>query len=192
MSRPLLELTAEQFSRISQFLDESLELTADERHAWLTNLELRDAEAAALLRSLLASQSDGDWARFLNKEWQMPAALGSALSADTAFIDRRFGPYRILSLLGRGGMSSVWLAERVDGLFTRKVALKLVHPILGPLLTERFGREREILASLSHAHIARLLDAGIAEDGQPYLALEYVAGIPLTQYCEQHGLDKIG
>jgi WD40 repeat protein/serine/threonine protein kinase len=189
MSSPLRELTPEQFSRISQLLDESLDLAPDERHAWLTDLELRDAEAAALLRRLFASQSEGEGARFLDKPGQIVTALVSALPADTALIDRRFGQYRILSLLGRGGMSSVWLAERVDGLFTRKVALKLVHPILGPLLTERFSREREILASLSHAHIARLLDAGIAEDGQPYLALEYVAGTPLTQYCDQHRLD---
>jgi WD40 repeat protein/TPR repeat protein len=189
MSSPLREMTPEQFSRVSQLLDESLDLAPDERHAWLTDLELRDAEAAALLRRLFASQGKGEAAGLLDNVGQMAAALVSAFPGDTALIDRRFGPYRILSLLGRGGMSSVWLAERVDGLFTRQVALKLVNPILGPLLTERFGREREILGSLSHPHIARLFDAGIAEDGQPYLALEYVSGTPLTQYCEQHGLD---
>lgn len=159
MSSPLRELTPEQFSRISQLLDESLELAPDERHGWLTALEQRDPEAAALLRRLLAPQEDGEAARFLNQPAPMAAALASALSADRALVDRRFGPYRILSLLGHGGMGSVWLAERVDGLFTRQVALKLVHPILGPQLTERFSREREILASLSHPHIARLFDA---------------------------------
>src|SRR5215469_13143666 len=90
--------------------------------------------------------------------------------------------------LGHGGMGSVWLAERIDGLFTRQVALKLVHPIHGPVLNERFSREREILASLSHAHIARLFDAGITEHGQPYLALEYVRGVPLAHYCDEHRL----
>ncbi|MGC1459277.1 MAG: protein kinase [Steroidobacteraceae bacterium] len=189
MSSPLRQLTAEQFSRISQLLDESLELAPDSRHAWLADLELRDPEAAALLRRLFASQSESEGALFLSAGGHMAAALASALPADTALINRHFGPYRILSLLGRGGMSTVWLAERVDGLFTRKVALKLVHPILGPLLTERFSREREILASLSHPHIARLFDAGIAQDGQPYLALEFVAGTTLTQYCDEHALD---
>lgn len=188
MSSPLRELTPEQFSRISQLLDESLELAPDERHGWLTALEQRDPEAAALLRRLLAPQEDGEAARFLNQPVPMAAALASALSADRALVDRRFGPYRILSLLGHGGMGSVWLAERVDGLFTRQVALKLVHPILGPQLTERFSREREILASLSHPHIARLFDAGLTEDGQPYLALEYVPGSPLTLYCDEHRL----
>src|SRR5579871_1789532 len=130
MSSPLRELTPEQFSRISQLLDESLELGPDERHAWLTDLALRDADAAELLRRLFASQGESEGARFLNKAGQRAAALVAAIPADTALVDRRFGPYRILSLLGRGGMSSVWLAERVDGLFTRKVALKLVHPIL--------------------------------------------------------------
>src|SRR5208282_5847645 len=76
-----------------------------------------------------------------------------------------------------------------DGLFTRQVALKLIHPALKSRVTsERFAREREILASLNHAHIARLLDAGIAEDGQSYLALDYVAGTPLTTYCDERRL----
>ena len=188
MSNPLREMTPDQFSRISQLLDQSLELAPDERHGWLTALEQRDPEAAALLRRLLAPLDEGAAARFLNQPPQMAAALASAISAGSALIDRRFGPYRILSLLGHGGMGSVWLAERVDGLFTRQVALKLVHPILGPQLSERFSREREIVASLSHAHIARLFDAGITDDGQPYLALEYVPGSPLTLYCDEHRL----
>jgi eukaryotic-like serine/threonine-protein kinase len=186
---PLRELSPEQFARISGLLDESLELAPDQRHAWLADLQQRDAEAAALLKRLFALQGDSAAAGFLNEPTQMAAALATVISPDTSLIERRFGPYRILSLLGRGGMGSVWLAERVDGLFTRQVALKLVHPTLGPLLKERFSREREILASLSHAHVARLFDAGIAEDGQPYLALEYVAGIPLTRYCDEHRLD---
>jgi serine/threonine protein kinase len=94
-----------------------------------------------------------------------------------------------LSLLGHGGMGSVWLAERVDGLFTRRVALKLIHPALvSQLMTERFSREREILASLNHQNITRLIDAGFAADDQPYLALEYVDGRPITDYCDERRL----
>ena len=115
--------------------------------------------------------------------------LASLLPADTGLVGRQFGPYRVLSLLGHGGMGSVWLAERTDGLFTRTVALKLVHPALvGRVMTERFGREREILASLNHPNIARLFDAGLSQDGQPYLALEYIAGMPLTVYCDERRL----
>jgi WD40 repeat protein/serine/threonine protein kinase len=188
MSSSLRELTPDQFARISRLLDESLELAPPQRHTWLSELERRDPEAASLLRRLFAAQETGEAARFVNKLGEIAAALAPGLSAEAPLVDRRFGPYRILSLLGRGGMGSVWLAERIDGLFTRRVALKLVHPALGPLLNERFSREREILASLSHAHIARLFDAGIAEDGQPYLALEYVEGAPLTRHCDEQRL----
>ena len=86
-------------------------------------------------------------------------------------------------------MGSVWLAERVDGLFARRVALKLVHQaLMGRVMVERVSREREILASLNHPNIARLLDAGFSEDGQPYLALEYVEGTPFTSYCDNRSL----
>ncbi|MEO8755803.1 MAG: protein kinase, partial [Casimicrobiaceae bacterium] len=109
---------------------------------------------------------------------------------DTAtLVGRTFGPYRVLRILGHGGMGIVWLAERADGLFTRQVALKLVHPsLMGTALTDRFAREREILAGLEHPNIAHLLDAGFTPEGQPYLALEYVDGIPLTQYCDRERL----
>jgi WD40 repeat protein/tRNA A-37 threonylcarbamoyl transferase component Bud32 len=86
-------------------------------------------------------------------------------------------------------MGSVWLAERVDGLFTRRVALKLVHPaLMSQTMAERLGREREILAGLDHPSIARLFDAGFADGGQPYLAIEYVAGSPFNNYCDAHRL----
>jgi WD40 repeat protein/serine/threonine protein kinase len=125
--------------------------------------------------------------------WKRPelllGSLGSIVDAVPGLIGKQFGAYRVLSLLGHGGMGSVWLAERIDGLFTRQVALKLVHPTLvGRVMTERSAREREILASLNHPNIARLIDAGFAEDGQPYLALEYVSGVPLTTYCDEHRL----
>src|SRR5690606_13069066 len=94
------------------------------------------------------------------------------------------GPYRLERLLGEGGMGQVWLAARADGLYQRRVALKLLRPGLAdPNLRLRFTRERQILARLAHPHIARLLDAGISGDGQPYLALEYVDGEPITDWC---------
>jgi len=112
-----------------------------------------------------------------------------ALNVPEALVGKRFGPYSILSQLGFGGMGSVWLAERADGLFTRRVALKLLHPALMRWgMTERLTRERDILANLTHPNIARLFDAGVADDGQPYLALEYVAGTPFTAYCDAHRL----
>ena len=88
--------------------------------------------------------------------------------------------------LGRGGMSAVWLAERTDGLIRRPVALKLPQGMWRHgTLAERFARERDILAALTHPNIARLYDAGVGADGQPYLAIEYVEGQPLDAYCAE-------
>jgi eukaryotic-like serine/threonine-protein kinase len=95
------------------------------------------------------------------------------------------GPYRLLHEIGHGGMSAVWLAERCDGQFNRQVALKL--PFAGPRraqMAERFKRERDILAALTHPNIARLYDAGVGSSGQPYLAMEYVRGTQLTVHCD--------
>ena len=88
-------------------------------------------------------------------------------------------------------MGAVWLAERADGLLKRKVALKLPLARRSPQrLAQRFARERDILGALEHPHIARLYDAGVAADGQPYLALEYVEGEPITAYCDAHGAGR--
>jgi serine/threonine protein kinase len=100
------------------------------------------------------------------------------------------GPYRLQRLLAEGGMGSVWLAERPDGLINRPVALKL--PRLSwdnARLRERIARERDILAALTHPNIARLYDAGLMAEGRPYLALEYVDGQPIDEYCRSAGLD---
>ena len=99
------------------------------------------------------------------------------------------GPYRLDSLLGSGGMGSVYLAERVDGEVIRRVAIKLLRPGAdSSRLRERFLAERQILANLSHPHIAKLLDAGHREDGQPYLVMEYIEGKPIDAYAAGLGL----
>ena len=98
------------------------------------------------------------------------------------------GSYRLISELGRGGMGAVWLAERTDGQLKRQVALKLPHLAWGGALAERLTRERDILASLEHAHIARLYDAGVDREGRPYLAMEYVEGQPIDVYCRERAL----
>jgi tetratricopeptide (TPR) repeat protein/predicted Ser/Thr protein kinase len=96
----------------------------------------------------------------------------------------RCGPYTLVRLLGRGGMGAVFLARRTDGEVEQQVAVKLVQGAAeADGLRERFLRERQILASLNHSGIARLLDAGHTESGQPYLAMEYIDGRPIDQYC---------
>jgi serine/threonine-protein kinase len=99
------------------------------------------------------------------------------------------GPYRILRELARGGMGAVYLAERADGQFEQRVALKLIKRGMdSDEIHRRFLAERQILARLSHPHIARLLDGGVSADDRPYFAMEYVEGVPLTAYCDERRL----
>ena len=126
-----------------------------------------------------------------------PGALAAALVAEeteraqsgNAREGKRIGAYRVVRELGRGGMARVFLAERADGQFEQQVALKLLRPGLdSDLDQERFRGERQILASLNHPHIAKLLDGGVTDDGVPYLVMEYVEGSPLDRYCESRNL----
>ena len=183
---PLAGLGASEYARLSALLDDLLETASADRESRLSELDRLEPTAARWLREVLAAQGSERLRRFLeSRDALAPEGLAWP-GSDAALVGRAFGPYRVLSLLGHGGMGSVWLAERMDGLFTRRLALKLVHPaLMGQVMMERLGREREILASLSHPNIARLLDAGVADDGQPYLALEYFAGTPLTTHCDE-------
>jgi len=103
---------------------------------------------------------------------------------------RRVGAYRLTRHVGSGGMAEVWLAERADGAFERQVAIKLLFRHASDherdAMAQRFARERDILASLRHPNIAALHDAGVTPDGQPWLALEYVEGEPITTWCDEH------
>ncbi|MEO7660521.1 MAG: serine/threonine-protein kinase, partial [Pyrinomonadaceae bacterium] len=102
---------------------------------------------------------------------------------------KRFGNYKIVREIGRGGMGAVFLAERTDGEFDQQVALKIVRQtFVDAELGKRFRLERQILATLNHPHIARLLDGGVSEMGEPFLAMEYVDGEPLLEYAEDHNL----
>ena len=100
----------------------------------------------------------------------------------------RVGAWRLVDRVGRGGMGEVWRAERADGRYEQTAAVKLVRAGLAPRLEARFLAERQILARLDHPAIGRLLDGGVAEDGRPWLAMEFVEGEPLTAYCDHHKL----
>ncbi len=173
-------MDAERWLRLSPLLDALLEMPDAQRSEHLGVLRREDPTLADELQRLLALDLDN--AGFLDAP---PLTLAQGCAAGA-----RFGPYRLERLLGEGGMGQVWLAERADGLYERKVALKLLRPgLLDPRMRQRFDRERAILARFAHPYIARLLDAGIAEGNQPYLALEYVQGEPLTSYCQSRQLD---
>jgi len=173
---------------IAAFFAEAMELPVPERAAFLDAVCGDRPEVRAEVESLLAAHDraeglldppDAGWVVDALAEVGQPAGTGE-----------RFGPYRILHELGRGGMGAVYLAERVDGQFDQCVALKLVRDPAGAGdLVDRFLRERRILARLTHPNIARLLDGGVSEDGRPFLAMEYVDGTPITAYCDEHRLD---
>lgn len=165
-----------RWQRLSPLLDELFELDPVAQQERLHALRRDDAGLADELQRLLTLDDDDD---FLIEPALRPNHL--------ALPGRQVGPYRLEHLLGEGGMGQVWLASRADGLYQRRVALKLLRPGLADTnLRLRFTRERQILARLAHPHIARLLDAGISADGLPYLALEYIDGVPITDYCNEH------
>lgn len=117
------------------------------------------------------------------------AVLAEANEAQVSECGRRIGAYQIEHEIGHGGMSRVFLAHRADGQFEQLVALKLLRPGLDTEIDQaRFRAERQILASLNHPNIARLLDGGLTDAGQPYLVLEYVDGQPIDAYCEANAL----
>lgn len=182
---PTFDLAPERAAALDRLLDQALEQPAAERAAWLEQLDPTYNDLKPYLRDLLSRVDQVESGNFLTAPPRFLAPTESAEVADEASrAGALIGPYRLLSRLGQGGMGSVWLAERVDGLLARQVALKLPHGAWPHArLAERLQRERDILAGLEHPNIARLYDAGLTSDGQPYLALEYVEGRPIDEYC---------
>ena len=121
------------------------------------------------------------------------AAREFAADADRTRAGERIGPYRLVQELGRGGMGTVYLGERVDEQFQAQVAVKFMRGgLAAPELAQRFRAERQILADLTHPNIAWLLDGGSAADGTPYIVMEYVAGDPIDRWCDARGLGLSG
>jgi len=175
-------LSPDQWQALSPYLDQALAFTDDERAAWLASLGEQNPALAAQLQALLDEHRVLAQEGFLEKG---PAALPST----PGLAGQTIGPYTLISQIGQGGMGVVWLVQRNDGRFQRKAAVKLLSVGLAGGVAERFRREGAILGRLSHPHIAELLDAGVTTAGQPYLILEYVDGLPIHSYCDQHNLD---
>jgi serine/threonine-protein kinase len=178
----------EAWTSLNRLLDEALERPSADRERWLADLPAEYERLKPQLRVLLARSAQmetGDFLRTLPK-LDLDAEEIAGVEQPGAHV----GPYRLVRELGSGGMGVVWLAERSDGLVRRPVALKLPHGAWRRAgLAERMAREREILASLTHPHIARLYDAGVTDAGQPYLAIEYVEGERIDVYCRGHGVE---
>jgi eukaryotic-like serine/threonine-protein kinase len=185
-----LKFLEEEWPTISRRLDEALLIAPRERDTWIDSIHENDS-IKAKLRNLLSDAVGVETDDFLGSLPKLTLGIDEKSSdsgAHDAVLGALIGPYRLIRELGVGGMGAVWLAERIDGGLKRQVALKLPRMNWSRGLAERMSRERDILASLDHPNIARIYDAGLDEQGRPYLALEYVEGEPINVYCKQHAL----
>jgi len=171
-----------EWDRLERVFFEALAVPPDERDAVLDRLCQGEDALRSQVAAMLAAEQHPRPFRFESGDLSLAEAGPSKEGT-------RIGHYRLLELLGRGGMGDVYLAERADGAFERKVAVKLLrHGLDGKETEQRFEAERQILANLDHPNIARLLDGGSTEDHLPYLVLQLVEGRPLTTYCDEHRL----
>lgn len=176
----------ERWSIVKEKLYAALELEGQLRAAYLDEIARQDPELRNELDSLLASHEQAS-ASFLNQ----PAAAIATLLSDPAeeMIGRRLGPYEVICQIGVGGMGEVYRAFRADDEYRKEVAIKLVRAgQASSAILNRFRNERQILASLEHPNICRLLDGGTTQDGLPYLVMELIEGAPIDQYCAQQHL----
>ncbi len=184
---------ATRWQRVKLLLADALELPASQRQAFIDR-EAADepelkAELAALLEAAQHSRSVLD---------DMPAELAlDALHARVgrSWVGRRVGVYRLVELIARGGMGQVYRAERADGQFEQQVAVKLMREgLIDDATVARFRAERQILATLDHPNLAKVIDGGLSDDGVPYYVMELVSGEPIDAYCRRHALsveDKV-
>jgi eukaryotic-like serine/threonine-protein kinase len=188
-------LTPDRWHRIDEVFARALEMPAPEREAWLKAACEGDDELHRAVQHLLDSTGPAEAAlgeSFTGIAGPALAGIASDDSPDDPAplpLNGRIGAYRLIREVGRGGMGAVYLAERADSEFEKRVALKLVKRGMDTdEILLRFRYERQILASLEHPNIARLYDGGATEDGRPYLVMEYVEGAPITRYCDEHRL----
>ena len=193
-------MDAERWRLIRTHFEAAVEKPADARTAYLDEACGDDEALRREVEALLAA--DAKAATFLEAPPQVASQMASQVASvsepgaddaepdpDGRWTGRRVGAYRLTELLGRGGMGAVYAAERADRQYEQRVALKLVRWDVDTAdLRRRFHMERQILASLQHPNIARLLDGGVTPEGVPYLVMEYVEGQPITEYCAAHAL----
>src|SRR5918998_1283734 len=155
-------MTPERWKKVEEVFQAALDLPAGERQGFVAEVRAGGADPAT-------NPVTGGF---------VDPALG-----------RRIGAYRIAREIGRGGMGAVYLAERADSEFRRRVAIKLIKRGMDTdFILRRFRNERQILATLDHPYIARLLDGGTTEDGVPYFVMEYIEGLPIYRFCDERQL----
>ena len=182
-------MTPSRWSRIETLFAEAADLAPDAQAEFLAHNAGDDPAILREVQILLAADDTGQNLvdQALIDRDQLAASAASRLPR--VLPEALIGPYKILKLIGRGGMGTVYLAERADHELHTKVAIKLVRADReSPEVHARFRAERQILASLVHPNIARLFDGGLTDSGTPYLVMEYVEGVPITEYCQTRNL----
>ena len=174
----------QQWRPFSEYLDQALDLADADRAAWLAALAQGNPQLAAAVAEALSQRDRTGYAEFLSEPLLCHGhGIGGTL------IGRHVGPYVIEAEVGRGGMGSVWRARRVDDRFETTVAIKFLHASwIGLQGEQRFRTEGQMLGRLDHPNIARLIDAGLLDETQPYLVLEYVEGEAIDAYCAAKNL----
>ena len=183
--------TDSRLARIQQLFSDALKLQTRNRAKFLSEACAGDNELRREVESLL--ESDEPQSSFLQTPaYEISASKIAAQvleSEEASAVGKLVGAYRIAHEIGRGGMGAIYLAERTDGQFEKQVAIKLLRRGLeNEDVIRRFQNERQILADLEHANIARLIDGGTTENGLPYFVMEYVQGLPLNRFCDERNL----
>lgn len=179
-------MTPEEWQKIKEVLHTVLELEPRERRDYLARAYGNQSSVRTEVEELLLSYEEDQ--AFLEQPVVIDASELADGLASTSWIGRRIGPYEVVEELGEGGMGAVFRAVRADGVYEKQVAIKLIRSGLSTeFFISRFRNEQQILASLEHPNIAHLLDGGVTQESVPYLVLEYVAGVPIDEYC--HKLD---
>lgn len=181
-------MNKERWQKVEEIFNAAVDLSSIERESFLTKSCGEDSELREQVERLLSADEEAD--DFI--ESPVPMSHITRLFdttvielQDDALLGRMIGPYKLLREIGRGGMGTVFLAERADSEFYQRVAIKLIKRGMDTdFILRRFRNERQILANLNHPNIARLLDGGTTDDGLPYFVMEYIEGKPITKYCD--------
>src|SRR5882724_956215 len=190
-------MTPERWRQVEEIFQAALDRVPEERSRYVSAVCADDASLKRDVESLLLQYDSAgellDKPLYGATDMGALSAIGALASAhdddQDPMIGRRLGAYRIEREIGRGGMGAVYEAVRADNEFTKRAAIKLVKRGMDTdFILRRFRKERQILASLDHPHIARLLDGGTTDDGLPYFLMEYIEGQPLYSYCDNHRL----
>ncbi len=177
----------ERWRQIEEVFQAALDCEPERRSAFLDTACGGDRSLLQEIESLLGSYQKGGFT-------EAPAFHDAVrlIEKDYSVAGRRIGPYRVIREIGHGGLGAVYLAARADQAFRKEVAIKLIKRGLDTeSIIQRFRSERQILASLDHPNITRLLDGGTTEDGLPYFVMEYIQGQPMDSYCEARQLNTV-